>query len=155
MRLSADGHVSWVLGNLGDIPAITLDYRTYSAMGWAIEPGCLLELFKELRDRYGNPRVYVTENGAAFDDAPDQGGRIEDAARIAYLRDHIAICHRALGEGSNLGGYFVWTLIDNWEWSHGFTKRFGLVHLDRATLQRTPKASYHWYARVAHTGTLA
>jgi beta-glucosidase len=125
-----------------------------TGMGWAIEPDGLLELLVQLRDGYGNPRVYVTENGAAYDETPGPDGRVEDRGRIAYLRDHIAVCHRALADKCNLGGYFVWTLIDNFEWTHGFTRRFGLVRLDPSTLRRIPKASYGWYSRVAHGNAL-
>jgi len=125
-----------------------------TAMTWGIDPDGLTDILAELRTRYGNPRVYITENGAFFKETPDAFGRIDDRERIAYLRDHIATAHHALAAGTNLGGYFVWTLVDNWEWAHGFTATFGLARLDRATLTRSPKASYDWFARVANSNTL-
>ena len=136
--------------NWGAMPA---DMRP-NALGWPIDPNGLVETLADLRDNYGNPPVFVTENGACVADRVGPGGSIDDQDRIAYLRDHIAACHRAIGQGANLHGYFVWTIIDNFEWSHGYGAPFGLVKVDRATLQRTPKASYEWFARVAQTGAL-
>jgi len=123
-------------------------------IGWAIEPDGLLEMLLDLRDNYGNPVVYVTENGAAFRDVVGPSGRVEDERRIAFLHDHIAACRRALDEKVNLRGYFVWTILDNFEWTYGYTAHFGLVQVDRSTLKRTPKASYEWFAGVAHTNAL-
>jgi beta-glucosidase len=125
-----------------------------TGLGWPIDPTGLTEILAELRGQYGNPRVYITENGAFFQEAPAASGQIDDRQRIAYLRDHIAAAHHAIAEGANLGGYFVWTLIDNWEWSHGFSATFGLAQLSRATLTRSPKASYDWFARIAHSNAL-
>jgi beta-glucosidase len=124
-------------------------------MGWAIEPEGLVEMLVGLRDHYGNPAVFVTENGASFPDTVGSAGRVEDTQRIEFLRDHIAACHRALAEKVNLRGYFAWTILDNFEWAYGYTEHFGLVRVDRATLKRTPKASYEWFARVAHANGLA
>jgi len=125
-----------------------------TGMGWPIDPTGLTEILADLRDHYGNPLVYITENGAFFKEAPGPSGRIDDRERISYLRDHIAACHHAIANGVNLGGYFAWSLIDNWEWAHGYSATFGLTRIDRATLARTPKASYDWFARVAHTNAL-
>jgi beta-glucosidase len=121
-------------------------------LGWSIDPDGLIEVLADFRDHYGNPRVYVTENGACFADAPGPDGRVDDRQRIAYLQAHISACHRAIAQGANLHGYFTWTLGDNFEWAEGYSARFGLVHVDRASLQRTPKASYRWYAQVARGG---
>lgn len=137
-------------GNWGALPP---GMRT-TAMGWPIDPAGLGETLADLRDHYGNPRVYVTENGAFFEETPGPGGRIVDTDRIVYLRDHIAACHHAIATGVNLGGYFIWTLVDNWEWAHGYSATFGLAHLDRATLTRTPKASYDWFARISRGNVL-
>ena len=125
-----------------------------TAMGWPIDPTGLIEVLADLRRNYGNPRVFITENGAYFTDKPDAQGRIDDPERIGYLRAHLAACHQAIAEGANLGGYFVWTLMDNFEWTHGYTAKFGLAAVDRATLTRLPKASYDWFARVARTNAL-
>jgi beta-glucosidase len=92
--------------------------------------------------------MYVTENGSAFVDVPDQHGRVEDAPRQAYLRDHLAAARRAIDAGVPLEGYFGWSLLDNFEWERGYTQRFGLVRVDYATQARTPKASAEYYARV-------
>ncbi|MBV8888602.1 MAG: beta-glucosidase [Alphaproteobacteria bacterium] len=123
-----------------------------TGMGWSIEPDGLYEMLIELRDRYGNPAMFVTENGASFHDEVGPSGRVEDGERIAFLRDHLAACHRALAEGVNLHGYFVWTILDNFEWAFGYTQHFGLVQVDRDTLKRVPKASYDWFAAVARSG---
>jgi beta-glucosidase len=121
-----------------------------TAMEWGVDPTGLTEILSELRDHYGNPRVYITENGAYFKEAPGPSGRIDDRERINYLRDHIVTANHAIASGVNLGGYFVWTLIDNWEWAHGYAAKFGLAAVDRATLTRSPKASFDWFARIVN-----
>jgi beta-glucosidase len=123
-------------------------------MGWAVDPGALTETLADLRDHYGNPQVYITENGAFFKEATGPSGRIDDKQRIGYLRDHISACHHAIADGANLGGYFVWTIMDNWEWAHGYSATFGLTRLNRSTLTRSPKASYDWFARVTRTNAV-
>jgi len=125
-----------------------------TAMGWPIDPTGLVEVLADLRQHYGNPRVYITENGAYFADAPGPRGQIDDQQRIGYLRAHIAACHRAIADGANLGGYFVWTIMDNFEWTHGYSANFGLAAIDRATLTRLPKASYDWLARIAQANAV-
>jgi beta-glucosidase len=125
-----------------------------TGMGWPVDPGGLVEVLADLRDNYGNPLIYITENGAYFVERPDAAGHIDDAERISYLRAHIAASHRAIAEGVNLGGYFAWTLMDNFEWAHGYAAKFGLAAVDRATLTRLPKASYDWFARIARSNAL-
>jgi len=125
-----------------------------TGMGWPIDPAGLVETLADLRDHYGNPRVYITENGAFFRETPDSAGRIDDRERISYLRDHISAANHALASGVNLGGYFIWTLVDNWEWAHGYSATFGLARLDHATLTRSPKASFDWFARVVAENTI-
>jgi len=125
-----------------------------TAMGWEIEPRGLEELLLEVHRRTGLPLV-VTENGAAFDDGdhrPD--GSVDDPARIAYLREHIRAVEHARASGADVRIYVAWTLLDNFEWAEGYTKTFGLVSVDRSDGTRTPKASYHWFAQVAHAGFL-
>jgi len=122
-------------------------------MGWEIYPRGLYEVLTRIRDEYGNPEVYVTENGAAFPDTVTRGNVIQDDDRIAFLRDHLLAVHRAIGDGARVRGYFAWSIMDNFEWAWGYSRRFGLVHVDFRTLQRTPKKSYHWYKEViAHHG---
>lgn len=98
--------------------------------------------------------MYVTENGAYFKETPGSVDRIDDRERIGYLHNHIAACHAAIAKGANLAGYFVWTIMDNFEWAYGYAATFGLVGIDRATLTRTPKASYDWFARIARRNAL-
>jgi beta-glucosidase len=114
-------------------------------MGWAIQPDGLRELLTRVARDYAPAKIYVTENGAAF--ADDPGGA--DPRRVAYLRDHFAAAADAIEQGVPLAGYFVWSLLDNFEWAHGFTKRFGLVYVDYASMIRTPKDSGCFFAAVA------
>jgi beta-glucosidase len=118
-----------------------------TAMKWPIEPHGLYDQLIRLRDGYGNPDVYITENGAAFDDRPGPDGEVDDTARIDFLRQHLEAARRAIADGAHLKGYFVWSLLDNFEWANGYSKRFGVVRVDYASLKRTPKTSYHWLAR--------
>ena len=120
-------------------------------MGWPIAPDGLLTQLRELRDDYGNPDIHITENGAAFDDVVEADGAVRDPLRIAYLGAHLQAARQALREGVKLRGYFVWSLLDNFEWEQGYSRRFGVVHVDFATLRRTPKASFHWMADVIRT----
>lgn len=119
-----------------------------TAMGWEVFPQGLWEVLTYLRDNYHSPTLFVTENGAAFDDRLSSDGSINDEDRRAYLRDHFRAAHRAITDGVRLGGYFVWSLMDNFEWAHGYGKRFGIVYTDYPTQRRIPKASAHWYSQV-------
>lgn len=122
---------------------------TYTETGWEVFPQGLTDTLAWVKERYGNPPVVVTENGAAFCDPPTvRGDRLDDPLRVAYLRDHLRAAHAALELGVDLRGYFAWSLLDNFEWAHGCSKRFGLVHVDYATQRRTPKASAAFYAKV-------
>jgi len=113
-------------------------------MGWEIYPRGLTELLLTLHREYPLPPVYITENGAAFKDVLADG-RVHDAERVAYLQAHIAAVAQALRRGVPVAGYMVWSLMDNFEWSSGYAKRFGIVHVDYATQQRTLKDSALWY----------
>jgi beta-glucosidase len=114
-------------------------------MGWEIYPEGLTELLLTLHREYKLPDVYITENGGAFKD-PVSDGQVHDADRTDYLRAHIAAVGKALALGVPMVGYMVWSLLDNFEWSSGYAKRFGIVHVDYATQERTLKDSAHWYA---------
>ncbi len=121
-------------------------------MGWEVEPRGLEELLVSTHRRTGLPLV-VAENGAAYDDevrAPD--GSVDDQDRIAYLRDHVAAVERAREAGADVRAYIAWTLLDNFEWAEGYTKKFGLVEISPDDQSRIPKASYRWYANLAHAG---
>jgi beta-glucosidase len=112
-------------------------------------PQGLTDTLMWVKQRYGDIPLMVTENGAAFVDPPTaEGGRVEDPQRIDYLRRHLGAVHDAIARGVNVEGYMVWSLLDNLEWSLGFSKRFGIVHVDFATQQRTPKESARFYAKV-------
>ncbi len=117
----------------------------YTAMGWSIDATGLTELLLRLRRDHPDTPLMITENGAAFDDRAEPGGRIRDEPRIGYLRDHIDATGRAMAAGADLRGYFVWSLLDNYEWAYGYARRFGIVHVDYATQARTWKDSAHWY----------
>jgi beta-glucosidase len=117
-------------------------------MGWEIYPQGLTELLVGLHREYMLPPVFITENGIACADTL-QGGAINDAGRIDYVRQHLEALALAREEGVDVRGYFYWSLLDNYEWDSGYAKRFGLVHVDYATQQRTPKASAHWYRDTA------
>lgn len=116
-----------------------------TAIGWEVEPQGLEELLVATARRTGLP-IVVAENGAAYGDADLVDGRVADTDRIEYLEGHIAATLRAREQGADVRGYIVWTLLDNFEWAEGYTKRFGIVSVDPATQDRTPKASYAWLA---------
>ena len=117
-------------------------------MGWQIDPTAFLEQLRDVRDRYGDPEIYVTENGAAFPDRPDAAGVINDRARVAFLNGYLGALAQALAEGVKVRGYFVWSLMDNFEWDQGYQKRFGLVYVDYRDLARTPKSSFSYMQAV-------
>jgi beta-glucosidase len=117
-------------------------------MGWEVYPEGLYELLGRVHFDYRFPSLYVTENGAAYPDQIGPDGRVDDPARVAYLRNHFAEAARAIAAGVPLRGYFVWSLMDNFEWAHGYSKRFGLVYVDYRTQRRVLKTSAHWVRRV-------
>jgi beta-glucosidase len=119
-----------------------------TAMGWEVQPAGLTELLVRLHADFPGLPLYVTENGAAYPDELGPDGRIHDGARRSYLDGHLRAAHAAIRQGVDLRGYFCWSLLDNLEWAEGYAKRFGLVHVDFATQQRTVKESARWYADV-------
>jgi beta-glucosidase len=125
------------------------DLATYTETGWEVYPQALTDVLLRIKARYGNPPVYVTENGAAFYDPPvAANGRVADPLRVEYLRQHLAAIHAAMQAGANVRGYFAWSLFDNFEWSLGYSKRFGIVHVNFHDQVRTPKDSARFYASV-------
>ena len=125
----------------------------YTTTDWEVFPQGLTDTLVWFRDRYGSIPLYVTENGAAFYDPPIvPNGRIDDPLRVEYLRQHFMAAREAIRRGVNLRGYFVWSLLDNYEWALGYSKRFGIVHVDYETLLRTPKASAHFYREIISSG---
>ena len=119
--------------------------RPVTAMEWEIVPEGFTELLVRLSRDYPGVPMVITENGAAFDDDPDPSGYVRDEDRTAYLSAHIAAVAAARQRGADVRGYFAWSLMDNFEWSYGYAKRFGLVHVDYETQVRTPKQSALWY----------
>jgi beta-glucosidase len=117
-----------------------------TAMGWEIYPQGLTELLVNLKRDYPIPALIVTENGGAFDDVMTDDGRVHDTARTRYVAQHIAAVHQAIAQGAPVTGYMVWSLLDNFEWSSGYARRFGIVHVDYATQRRTLKDSARWYS---------
>ncbi|HVF40345.1 MAG TPA: GH1 family beta-glucosidase [Gemmatimonadaceae bacterium] len=128
----------------------------HTETGWEVYPDALTRTLVWVRDRYGDIPLYITENGAAFDDPPTAiAGRIDDPLRVAYLRDHLRAAREAMRQGVPIRGYYAWSLLDNFEWSHGYSKRFGIVHVDYATLQRTVKESGKYYSRIVRSNGAA
>jgi beta-glucosidase len=148
--VAADGVASTIaavfpgVSGLADAPVVDP-----TDSGWPVTPRGLGDILIRLAaDHPDVPPILITENGAAYDDPAGPDGSIDDARRIAYLDAHIAEIARARAAGVGVAGYFVWSLLDNFEWAEGYAKRFGLVHVDFANQARTPRASAGWYARL-------
>jgi beta-glucosidase len=141
----------WVAA--GDVEFVARD-RPRTALGWEIDPSGLDELLLRLHRDYPSLPLYVTENGAAFDDGVDQQGRVRDPDRVRFLDGHLRAVHRAIEGGADLRGYFVWSLLDNFEWAEGYGPRFGIVYVDFPTQRRLPKDSARWYRDVIARGGL-
>lgn len=122
-----------------------------TSMGWEVDASGLAELLVRIKDEYTALPIYITENGAAFDDYVDPNGHVLDGERVSYLRDHINAVHDAIDAGVNVQGYFVWSLLDNFEWAYGYSRRFGVVWVDFPTGNRLPKKSFYWYASTIRT----
>ena len=120
----------------------------YTDMDWEVYPEGLYELLTRLKADYPVKTLYVTENGAAYRDVVGSDGQVDDPERLSYLRRHLAQAHRAIQDGVPLAGYFAWSLMDNFEWAFGYTKRFGIVYVDYPTQRRTVKSSGKWYRQV-------
>jgi beta-glucosidase len=123
-------------------------------MGWLVEPDGLYELLLRLHEDAPGLPLYITENGCAAEDYVDPDGNVNDVERISYLHQHLDASARAIKAGVNLAGYYVWSLLDNFEWGWGYQKRFGIVYVDFGTQRRIPKASAHFYADVARANAL-
>ncbi len=129
------------------------DERLHTTLDWEVYPAALTAVLTWIRDRYGSVPLFVTENGAAFDDTdPANVELVNDPLRVNYLRDHLLALHDAIRLGVDVRGYFAWSLFDNFEWSAGFAKTFGLYRVDVETQRRTPKSSARFYADVIRSG---
>jgi beta-glucosidase len=140
-----------VAADLGRLP---LEFRmvsgdgSHTAMGWDVDAGGLLELLRRVKADYGDIPIAITENGAAYEDPEPSDGVVEDPRRVDYLLHHLSAVAQAIEEGIDVRSYFAWSLMDNFEWEHGFAKRFGIVHVDYETQRRTVKRSGLWYRDV-------
>jgi beta-glucosidase len=121
--------------------------------GTEITPESFTDLLVRLHRDYDVP-ILITENGAAFGDEPGLDGRVRDERRVRYIESHLAAVHDAIDRGARVEGYCYWSLMDNFEWALGYAQRFGIVHVDYATLTRTVKDSGHYYARIARANAL-
>ena len=128
--------------------AKTVPKEELTDMGWEVYPEGLYDSLMRVHNEYGPKKIYIAENGAAYDYPIDAEGRIADTKRVSYLHDHFLNARRAMADGAPLAGFFVWSLMDNFEWGFGFTKRFGLYCVDFETQQRIPKDSAFWYREV-------
>jgi beta-glucosidase len=130
-------------GNINPVPG-----SEYTEMGWEVCAPALRRLLNKINNEYKLPPIYITENGAAFVDEITQDGEIHDPRRLDYLRQHFIQTRLAMQDGVDIRGYFVWSLLDNFEWGHGNTKRFGITYVDFKTQKRTIKDSGKWYGAV-------
>src|ERR1051326_4493575 len=134
---------------LGGIPRgikqVRPENAKFTAMGWEVYPPSFYDLLTRLHRDYSIPQYFITENGAAFDDTISKDGRVHDPRRIKYLHDYLLQAQAAIADGVPLAGYFVWSLMDNFEWAHGYSKRFGVVCIDYLTQRRILKDSGRWY----------
>jgi beta-glucosidase len=151
----ANGHEDALWPGDARISTRTVD-GPQTAIGWGVDAAGLEEILVRVRRDYGDIPMLVTENGAAYDDVPDDVGFVHDGQRLEYIDQHLRAAHRAIAAGVDLRGYFVWSLLDNFEWAEGYARRFGIVRVDYETQQRTPKESARWYSKViAANGLLA
>ena len=129
-------------------PRTVFPEAEHTDMGWEVHAPSLKKLLLDLTATYAPPALVVTENGAAYDTPPGPDGSAPDARRVQYFRDHLVACREAVAGGAPLAGYFAWSLMDNFEWAHGYAKRFGMVWVDYETQRRIPKDSARWYREV-------
>jgi beta-glucosidase len=141
-------HIAQASENLDEYRSLPNPGAEYTDMGWEVHPDSFYRLLNRLHFEYRPRKLYVTENGCSYPEGPDQTGRVADERRIAYLRSHLEAAHRAIQNGVPLAGYLQWSLLDNYEWAHGYSQRFGIVHVDYATQKRTLKDSALWYRDV-------
>jgi beta-glucosidase len=150
--LGANYYTHMVVQQTGDaidtFTTLPVKGAEYTAMDWEVYPRGIYDVLLRLHREYAVPEIYIVENGAAFPDTMEEDGSILDPRRINYLHEHLLQVHAALDEGVPLKGYSVWALLDNFEWSLGYSMRFGIVHVDYATQKRTLKASGAWYREV-------
>ncbi len=125
-----------------------------TGMGWEINPGVFRDTLVDIHRRYGPIPIYVTENGAGFEDQLDADGLVDDRQRVQFLRAYLSALGEAIAAGADVRGYLIWSLLDNFEWAYGYDKRFGLVYVDYQSLKRTPKDSFEYYRRVVEANAV-
>jgi len=125
-----------------------------TSMGWLVDPSGLHQILVEVSRQAPGLRLYVTENGCAAEDYVNPDGEVNDLERVRYLHTHLEAAARAIKDGANLAGYFVWSLLDNFEWGWGYQKRFGIVFVDFGTQRRIPKASAAFFANVVKANAI-
>jgi beta-glucosidase len=150
--LGVNNYFRFVVREGPDVVEVPGAQRT--AMGWEVHPDSLHRLLVRIANDYAPASVYITENGAAFEDVRVHDGSIHDVERTAFLESHTDAVARAIDDGVPVDGYFVWSFLDNFEWAFGYSKRFGVVYVDYPTLERVPKDSFHWYAQRIRSGRL-
>jgi beta-glucosidase len=138
-----------------NVPRTVFPNPERTEMGWEVYPEGLYEILGRLHFDYRSPALYVTENGAAYLDQIGPGEQVDDPLRVAFFKGHLAAAARAIAAGVPLRGYFAWSLMDNFEWAHGYSKRFGLIYVDYQTQRRVLKTSAHWYRRVIAANAVA
>ncbi len=125
--------------------SLRVENAQYTDMGWEVYPEGLFDLLQRVHRDYEPKRIYITENGAAYPDVRTHEGAVHDPERQQYLEAHLPSVAQAIETGVPVRGYFYWSLLDNFEWAHGYSKRFGLIYVDYPTLERVPKQSFYWY----------
>jgi beta-glucosidase len=146
VRSSTENWLGYSVIDEPDLPRTSIE-------GWTIRPEGLHRIITQAHVRYKLPAIYITENGASYDDIP-QGKAVHDTERTSYLKSHIAAVLQAKDEGVPVQGYFVWSFLDNFEWALGYSKRFGIVYVDYETQERIVKDSGFWYSELARTGSI-
>lgn len=129
-------------------PIVVFPNDEHTEMGWEVYPQGIYNILGRLHFDYAFPAIFITENGAAFQDEIGPDGQVYDPVRLSYIQRHLEMVHKAIEIGVPVNGYFVWSLFDNFEWAHGYSKRFGLVYVDYETQQRILKSSAKWYQQV-------
>ncbi|OGS36008.1 MAG: beta-glucosidase [Elusimicrobia bacterium RIFOXYB2_FULL_49_7] len=127
---------------------------SFTDFNWEIYPEGIYRILKWASEEFDYPDIYITENGAAFNEGPDASGRVPDERRIRFLQAYLQAAGRAITEGVKLKGYFLWSIMDNFEWAEGFGQRFGIVHVDYATQKRTLKDSAYWYGKLIRSNSV-
>jgi beta-glucosidase len=150
--LGVNYYMTFMVNHDVDVPVIKADGTMISdpgfgrtTMNWGIAPSGMTRMLENIHNTYSPAKIYITENGTALADAPDENGYVADWGRISFIREHLRAILKARETGANVQGYFQWSLMDNFEWARGYMPRFGMVRVDYETGKRTPKASALWY----------